>query len=443
MFTPFWRENDKIIVAVSGGIDSMALAHLLVEKATKEQLVIVHVNHFMRKSASSDQQFVVSWAKSNGLVVETNQTAPKIENEEQARRFRYAFLKEIAQKYHAKYVVTAHHKDDNAETILMKLTRTGNAHTLLGIQHKRLFYEGCTLVRPLLHITKQALEYYVTQKNIVYRIDETNSSDQYTRNRFRHHIMPYLKQENDNVMNHIVNFADDVNQLNNFVEAYCDCVFGSCVINNEIDIAKLCQEQGIIQQKVLAKWLYQNHCLTKQNVVHLQRALQKQEGVKEYHLGSGKTCVKSYDTLSIVECNRQQREEFSGVSLNKDDTISINQDNQCWHITVCQLSDVKQCRADIIMPLMTNELPIHIRTKMAGDSIAIKNGHKKISRLFIDCKVPKNDRDYIPLIVTNQKKVIAILKSGLEYLSKYKETGKITHDSKYYVVVERENKNDS
>ncbi|MEJ6348076.1 tRNA lysidine(34) synthetase TilS [Holzapfeliella sp. He02] len=208
----------KIVVAVSAGPDSMALLDLLYHSLAnpQSQLIVAHVNHQLRPGSDEELQVVQHYATDKGLVVENYDWPvaehPKTGVEASARIMRYQFMHRLQKKWQASYVMTAHHGDDVAETILLKLIRSGDAQEMASLSEKREFYEG-ELIRPLLNFSKQQLLTYLVNQQIDYVTDETNATDFTMRNRIRHHVIPKMSDETNHLIENSQRYQQSVTKL--------------------------------------------------------------------------------------------------------------------------------------------------------------------------------------------------------------------------------------
>lgn len=196
--TEFWRDC-HVVVATSGGADSVALLRGLVElregASGPGKLIVAHLNHRTRGDASdADAQWVAELAAELGLDVELGQAAARPASEEAARQYRYGFLREVAQRLGARYVVTAHTADDQVETVLMRLLRGSGIEGLAGIPRSRRLDHTVSLVRPLLDVSRQEVEGYLAGLAQVYRTDATNRESHFTRNWVRNELLPMVRQ---------------------------------------------------------------------------------------------------------------------------------------------------------------------------------------------------------------------------------------------------------
>lgn len=191
--------NDRCLIAVSGGPDSICLLHLLSKWAKREnwELRVAYFNHRLRNAADREKDFVRIAAEQWGLhfvfgesSCQEMQKREKLSLEEVARRERYRFLKEQAAIFACAKIATGHHLDDQVETFFVNLIKGSGLSGLSGMQPK-----NGTLIRPFLTVTKQEILDYLHVQNIHYCLDETNDSLHILRNRVRHSLMPFLKKE--------------------------------------------------------------------------------------------------------------------------------------------------------------------------------------------------------------------------------------------------------
>lgn len=211
------QEKDKILVAVSGGPDSMALLLLLasLRKNLKLSLFIAHLDHGLRKESNADALFVKTWASKLGIPLVTEKLNQEIFNqkgslEELLRDQRLSFLIKTAKKIKADKIALGHNLDDQAETVLMRILRGTGLSGLSGISLKREI-QGLIFIRPLLEINRREINQYLKKKGIKPRIDSTNQEDVFLRNRIRHNLIPLLRNSyNANITQVLVNLAESV-----------------------------------------------------------------------------------------------------------------------------------------------------------------------------------------------------------------------------------------
>lgn len=211
--------DGAVVLAVSGGVDSICLADAaLAMRGDKPAFVIAHLNHQLRgEDSQADAQFVQAFADRRGAICETGiadvkalAESRKVSIEVAARDARYAFLAKVASMHGATHVALAHHADDQAETVLLRLLRgTGPAGlrgmTLVSPMHNA---PHLTAVRPLLHITRNDIEAYCRECKLDWRHDASNDALHHTRNRIRHELLPLLAQYNPNIRATLMRLAD-------------------------------------------------------------------------------------------------------------------------------------------------------------------------------------------------------------------------------------------
>ncbi|HTP66172.1 MAG TPA: tRNA lysidine(34) synthetase TilS, partial [Geobacteraceae bacterium] len=227
------REGDTVIVAVSGGADSVALLDVLASLAElRLRLVVAHLNHTLRGTeADDDETFVRQRAQVYGLPAETATVdvkelsrMGKLSLEEAGRAARYAFFKDVAFRHGAQSIALAHHADDQAETVLMRLLRGTGATGLCAISPK----SGGNLVRPLLAVTRREIEAYLIHHGLSYRHDSSNSDTDFLRNRIRLELIPYLETYNPAVRGRLVVTAEALARDEEVLKGITDAAFARC-----------------------------------------------------------------------------------------------------------------------------------------------------------------------------------------------------------------------
>jgi tRNA(Ile)-lysidine synthase len=227
-------EDERLLVAVSGGIDSVALVHALLEIAGRKRLklLIGHVNHGLRGSESeADQRAVSELADRLGLPFEARRVDPELQRmdqssrarptlQEAARTLRYQALREMADETECQRLATAHNADDQAETVLLRLLRGSGPDGLAGIP--QCSPDGF-VVRPMLQVSRQEVESYAALRGFAWREDRSNASSAYARNRLRLHWLPGLAKEfNDQLLRAIGNLAEAQRRDSEWIAALVD-----------------------------------------------------------------------------------------------------------------------------------------------------------------------------------------------------------------------------
>lgn len=208
-------KNDKIVIAVSGGPDSVALLYLLnsLKKELSLTLHIAHLDHMLRKDSYKDVEFVRQLARRLNLPltctkINVKELAKNGSLEEIARNIRLGFLFKVAREVRCKKIALGHNLDDQAETVLMRILRGTGLYGLSGILPKREI-SGITIIRPLIEIKRREIESYLKKKNIAPRIDISNLENFYFRNRIRNRLIPLLERGyNKNIKEILSNLAE-------------------------------------------------------------------------------------------------------------------------------------------------------------------------------------------------------------------------------------------
>ncbi len=205
-------KNDTVLIGVSGGPDSVALLYILnsLKKEYRLKLHIAHLDHALRPASTQDKEFVRSLARKLDIPV----TAARVKlpksgsQEEVARQARLAFFLRVAKKIKAKKLALGHNRDDQAETILMRILRGTGLYGLAGILPKRKIF-GLTVIRPLIATPRKEIELFLKTKKIKSRLDETNLRNIYFRNKVRNELLPLLeKNYNKNIKGALCNIAE-------------------------------------------------------------------------------------------------------------------------------------------------------------------------------------------------------------------------------------------
>ncbi len=424
--------NDIVVFACSGGPDSMCLFHQLLEirKKIKITLICAHVNHKKRIESDLEYQFVKNSCHQNHIIFEGTEFNhyQKGNFEANAHQMRHDFFESIIQKYQANYFMTAHHGDDLIETILMRLTR---GSTFLGYAGFQFFEkrENYILVRPLITMTKENILNYNQKNHITYVIDKTNEEDEYLRNRFRHHLLPILKKENKKIHLKFLKYQEKICQINEFLVKIMTNALTECVVNDNVLIDEFKGLDPLIQEMVLESYLYQIYQndivlikeIHKQNIIDL---LISSKTTGRISLPKKKIGIKTYQTFHITS---QLEDEFYQISL-KDKTELPN-----GHYLKKVESSYEKSNFVIRLDSDEIKLPLSVRMRKNGDKIASKNvlGHQKIKDIFIDSKIPQEQRNQWPIVVDGNDQILWI--PGLKKSKFDKEI-----DEKYDIIYKYE-----
>lgn len=394
-----------IVIGCSAGPDSMALLHYLKEN-TPNQLICTHINHNIRKESKEEEIYLSIFCQEHNITFETTTIEQYTENnfENEARNKRYTFYEQILQKYNTPYLFLAHHGDDLIETILMKIVRGSNLEGYAGIKtiaKKNNYY----IIRPFLEYTKQDLIQYNKQNNIKYYIDKSNADTTYTRNRYRHHILPLLKKENTNIHKQFLKYSNTLLEYNNYLEEELQSIYPKVIKNNTLDIKALASYHPFLQKNLLYKFLntyYNNqpNLIKEQHIKDINFIISSSKPNLTVHLPQNKIAKKSYDYLYL-----EPNYDTNTIQYK----IPLQDTNAIGHIIIKKIDDCQQNGNDICRLNSKNlSLPLYIRTRKNGDYIEQMglNGKKKIKEIFIENKIPQNIRDTYPILVDSEDKII-------------------------------------
>lgn len=231
------KENDKIIVAVSGGPDSMCLLDSLfrLKDELKIHLVVAHVNHGIRKESDDEKIYVENYCdKRNIPFYYLKENIPELSKEKKmseeacGREVRYDFFEKVRLKEHAASIAVAHNLNDNIETILLNLIRGSGLKGLIGMNFK-----FNNIIRPLLTIEKKDILLYNSELELNPCIDKTNEEEIYLRNKIRLSLIPYLKELNPNFNTNISRMRNILKEDNEFIEEYTNNIFKNIIVDEE------------------------------------------------------------------------------------------------------------------------------------------------------------------------------------------------------------------
>jgi len=438
------EERDKIIVAVSGGVDSIVLLDLLAkeQEAFGLTLIVGHFNHQLRGDESDgDEQYVAQRARHYGFewYVERAQTAEYAKHnrmgiQEAARALRYEFFEKLLISSGFDKVATAHHADDNAETILLNLFRGAGVQGLSGIP---VYREDRKIIRPMLFAERKEVEMYAQEEQLQFRTDSSNEKDQYTRNFIRHNILPLVKdQVNPNTVQTLHRTAELFRELEAFLTYTARQNFDLMVLkktNEEmhLSIPRLRSNPTLIQQYIvmLAGEKFTHRSLEYEQV---NAILDLTEGLTGSWVSISKEYVVFRDRENLVMRKTEPAREFKiAVQPNaryefdrfRFSTEILDEKN----LKINGATSAEYVDAD---RLQSGELIL--RTWSEGDSfvpLGMKT-KKKISDFFVDAKIPIYEKHEIPILETKDGEVVWVCGQRID------DRFKITSDTKRVLKLE-------
>lgn len=414
------KKGDHVAVAVSGGVDSMVLLSVLHKQRNRLGITVsaIHVDHMLRGEESyEDFRFVESFCQKHAISFFGRQADAGRKASESgmgiqvaAREVRYALFREGMEKLGANKLATAHHADDQAETVLMQLSRGGHTHS--GMPAVRLFASGM-LIRPLLCVEKEEIAAYAAKHSILYREDPSNAKSTYTRNRYRHQLLSFLKNENPKAAVHIGYFAQDQQEDELFLQAMAkEKIKNMAVWKQEsvsLQIEPFREVPLPLQRRAIHLILnYLYHGKTAFSFLHIHHILQLLQSTAP----SGKLNLPS--RLSVRKLNEQCvfAYEADDKPNNRTDLLFAEDRLYRQDAGTFKLEEASECPdgAECFRLKPNTPLPLTIRMRQDGDRIQLKgmSGSKKLARLLIDEKIPLAFRDRVPVVTDADGKILWI-----------------------------------
>lgn len=254
------KDEDKVVVGVSGGPDSICLLNVLHE--LKYNICVAHINHGLRENAVIDEKFVTDFCESINVPcfvkrVKLKENLSGMTLEEAGRKVRYDFFHEVMEKENCTKIATAHNSNDNAETVIMNIIRGSGMSGLKGIEPIR----DDVIVRPLIECTRKEIEKYCLNKNLNPRHDESNDETIYTRNKIRLELIPYIEKNiNSNVVSNINRMSEIISDEERFIKEQVDISYEACMVK-EFDDKLVCNLKefnkldNVIKRRLIIKFI--------------------------------------------------------------------------------------------------------------------------------------------------------------------------------------------
>lgn len=458
------KYGDGIVVGISGGYDSVCLLHILYSIAEEFSLKLhpVHINHMLRdQEAMRDEDFVLVFCARLGLDatavrIDVAQKArnEKISLEEAGRNARYETFKRIAAEKSANKIAVAHSRNDQAETLLMRIFRGTGPEGLKGIEYKR-----DNIIRPLLDADRAQIEEYVGSNGLTAITDSSNLHTDYFRNRIRLNVLPEInKAVGTDITENLLRLSKIIVADEDFLRYNSELYYEKAVLVKresfiELDLRVLASLHRAVGSRVLRQaFIDASGIATGLEYVHVEKLLQL---VSDGRTGAGLDlplgyrAVKSYNSITIQKQEDEKTEKFE-YCLKLPGHTEINILNSRINSEILNFNNTEQCKAFIgrqkgiykeffDFEKIKNKLDINkdfqpvVRNRRDGDIFKpLKaNGTKKLKEYFIDIKIPKNRRDGFPLIAIN-KEIIWIIGN------KTSDNYKVTDNTKSVLMISYE-----
>jgi len=433
-----FNTNDRVLIGVSGGPDSVALLSLIYNSSRTNppysEIIIAHLNHSIRgRESDEDEQFVATLAEKYSVPLITEKRdiikiarERKISLEEAARDERYKFFESAAEKVGANVIAVGHNADDNAETILHRIIRGTGITGVSGIRPKRKLTPVSTinLVRPLLFTWRKDLTAYLEEEDLTYCIDSTNIEKDKLRNRIRLELIPYLEENyNAKIKKSLATLGETALQNSDYLEAKAKALFEDVWINREaslgtivLDINRLKESPQILQQMIIKEAIIRLDIplkkLSNRNYKDILNTLNSKKTsannvVKEYlnvrreenelHLSKSKYCAEATPVIGETEIKVPGETELVDMNCRIRTEIREIENGFLEEFKRNKTSHEEAVDFDKI------SMPLTVRTRKPGDRFRPlgSRGAKKIKDFFIDHKVSVMERDTVPIVTMN------------------------------------------
>lgn len=413
--TEGWSSDKHIVLAVSTGIDSMVLLHQLITNLqdTYAQLTCLHVNHNIRSIADEEELFLKQYCIDHNIALYVKQLdlsnivekGNSIENEARLERYRWFDL--MMKDLKADVLLTAHHQDDQLETIFYRLMTGRSTRSSLGMSY--LTTRGCyDLCKPLLTTTKVDIRNYQHTYNVPFYEDETNAENHYVRNDIRNRILPEIEQNKHLETKQLLKLKEWHDEQRLVIESEANAFIENSVKTSSAQYRfsrkQFLQLRHSVKMTILDKLLASlpmHDSLTEKTYNQWFQVMDENIAQSTLYTTDKWIIYIAYDKFIIMANDDVQ---LSPTKMNQSGTYNYS------HYSI-----------DINNDLPTVEFPLVVRTRNDGDKFELNGtkGHKKVSRLLIDNKIEQQERDQMPIIVNADNEIIAI---GTLFLkSKYKD----------------------
>ncbi len=417
-------KNYKIIVGVSGGVDSVVMLDLLYKLYPENEYVIVHVDHSIRNDTYKDTELIKKIAQKYGLKhyikkidVPSYCKKYKLGIEEGARELRYRKLEEIYKNENGNLIATAHNLNDLTENFVMRLIRGSGLKGLPGMKPKSGIY-----IKPILSIPKDEIRQYAKSKKLVWREDYTNKDLKYTRNSIRHKIIPLLEEYNPNFLEAILRLSKILWMEKEFVKneiekvPYLENRYG---IEIDIDLLRSLPKylSYEIIRNIIKKLRGNIYGYSFKNIEDIYKLMFSKSGA--FYEKNNIKVSKEYEKIVFFKTNIEKKKNYYFEIFFPG---TFNFGNLCIEI----IGSKKECK----------EFPLIIRNYKSSDRVKIKNGHKKIKKLIADKKIQKHLRNKVLIVMNKNNDIIFV--NEFETNTKLFENKKLTINIKECETVEHE-----
>ncbi|MBE3127508.1 MAG: tRNA lysidine(34) synthetase TilS [Candidatus Atribacteria bacterium] len=459
--------NDRILIGISGGPDSVTLLSILLSFKKRYNLLffIAHLDHMLRgKESDEDVNFVKNLAQELGLPCEVKScNLTKIARkehltlEEAARKYRYKFFLETARKFKTNKIALGHNADDQVETVLMRFLRGSGLEGLMGIPPVR-----GKIIRPLIECSRAEIEEYCKENKIEYRVDSSNKEVVYFRNKIRLELLPLLSKEyNKNIKDIMLRLRSIISEVSAYLNQETELFFKEVVRRESpemviIDLKKFTSLPLALKRRIIRKSIEvvkgNLYSISFRHSNEILKLTEYQLGEKDIYLPDNLMAKKIYNKIMIYK-KRISKDQIEEIPTSWEYDILIPGKTEIKslglkvEIKILDSTDIKsslyftrkKSKGKFLEFIDYNKvkLPLKLRNRRSGDRFyPLKmEGLKKIKDFFIDNKIPKGYRDLIPILVDSEDQIIWVMGMRLD------DRVKITSDTKKVLRVKTKIKN--
>ena len=439
---------DKVVIGVSGGHDSMTLLYVLysLKEELEFDIAVAHINHGIRgKEADADEEYVRGISKELGLEfysykanMDEYAREYKLTSEEAGREIRYDFFRRTLKEANARKIAVAHNKDDQAETLLMRFMRGTGIDGLRGMEFK-----ARDIIRPILAVERSKIEKYCEDMNIDPRIDKTNAMPIYGRNKVRLELIPYIEDTfNSAIINTLSRTSEIMKTDSDFLMEYTKNQYEkflkktskSSVVLNTLGVKSLHES---IKTRVIRHAIEVLNTnlkgIEKKHIEDILDLIKKNETGKQINIINNIVVRISYEDL-IIEKNIEAKDIRFKENIDENGTVVIEELASKIKASIYSKEDVNIDFNNKLVKCFDYDnikSVIYVRNRKNGDRFSPfgMKGSKKLKDFFIDEKIPKEERDKIPLVLDGEEIIWVV---GLRISENYK----VSSNTKNVLVLE-------
>ncbi|MBQ9757671.1 MAG: tRNA lysidine(34) synthetase TilS [Clostridia bacterium] len=435
------NRGERILAAVSGGADSVCMLHVLnaLKTSLGFSIYCAHLNHGLRgEAADRDERFVVELCGKLDIPVFTKTVdvrafaeKEKLTLEEAGRVLRYEFFDELSKRHRIEKIATAHNKNDNAETVLMRVFRGTGIDGLCGISYRR--EDG--VIRPLLDTRRYEIEEYCRENNLSFCTDETNNENEYTRNKIRNELLPYLAENfNSDIVDSLFRLSENAKEDGEFLSGYARRLYERLrgPISSKKPVMLHIESLSMVSRSIASRVVriaadeaVKGAKLEKKHIDDIFILMTKETGAR-LSLPKGLVAEVQYGWLTFSDSEQKIKaladDKFFFTEVSPGDTVFVQNLEKNIYL---KTEDARTYKCKINEQALDYDKlggrVLFLRSRRDGDRmVCFSDGRtKKIKNILIDGKVPRSDRDKILLLCTGDE-VLAIV--GSRVSEKYKTT---------------------